>query len=146
MQVSTPLCATQTGDMTDCMEGCPIVDELDIEISLGGGWRHFAGNQPKDIVTPGVRADIDRYHHEVFGEPLNIAPLPDLENIPPGGYPVPSVPEVTSAVVDPECDCSCEALEGMRTLESNPMAILLPENRRLFECLPTCVPMLSECQ
>lgn len=146
-RVSTPICGTKTGDMMDCAGGCPVIDTIDVEVTLGGGWRYFSETQAADIITPSVRHDIDRYHHEVYGEPLRLAHLPDLSNVPPGGFPAPG--QATAAVgttaAPPPCDCSCQGLDALKALQKTPALMLLPGNMQKLQCMGTCMARYASC-
>ena len=85
IRVDTPLCKMNPMNPMQCQNGCPMVDQLTAELSLAFGWRHFAENSVEDLITPGVLADIDRYHHEVFGEPLGGGGGPGVGGGGPGG-------------------------------------------------------------
>ncbi|MGB5659868.1 MAG: hypothetical protein WBO54_10340 [Thermoanaerobaculia bacterium] len=70
ISIDTPICEMSLENMSLCRNGCPKVDHLKADLTLAFGWRHFAENEIEDLVTPAVQLDIDRYHHEVFGDPL----------------------------------------------------------------------------
>ena len=70
ISIDTPLCELSLANFAACEDGCPVVDHFQGKLSLPFGWRYFAENKVEDLVTPGVLLDIDRYHHEVFGTPL----------------------------------------------------------------------------
>ncbi|MGB5392547.1 MAG: hypothetical protein WBP10_20425, partial [Thermoanaerobaculia bacterium] len=70
ISIDTPICELSLENMELCRNGCPKVDHLKADVTLAFGWRHFAEHEIEDLVTPAVQLDIDRYHHEVFGDPL----------------------------------------------------------------------------
>ncbi len=148
VRVNTPICTSLTGDFLDCQNGCPVVETLDVTVSLAGGWRYFKETQPGDIITPSVRYDIDRFHHEVYGEPLRLAPLPDLNNVPPGGFraPVQSAASARTTSAAPPCDCSCQGFDAIQQLQKTPALMLLPGNMQKLQCMGTCMSQYAACK
>ncbi len=148
VRIKTPLCGSRDGTMRDCQQGgCPQLDEVDVDLMMGAGWRQFSENTQTDLITPGVRHDIDRYHQVVFGEPLRLPPLPDYDSLPPEGVPIPvaatSAPTTSPAQL--ECDCSCDALAELESGKTNPMSVFMPGFQKQMQCMMECLPELSAC-
>lgn len=114
---------------------------------MGAGWRQFSENTQTDLITPGVRYGIGRYHQVVFGEPLRRPPLPDYDNVPLEGLPLPvaATGATTANVKQLECDCSCDAFAELQSGKANPMSILLPGFQKQMQCMMKCLPELTTC-
>ncbi|MGB5296823.1 MAG: hypothetical protein WBP34_17925, partial [Thermoanaerobaculia bacterium] len=141
ISIDTPICEMSLENMSLCRNGCPKVDHLKADLTLAFGWRHFAENEIEDLVTPAVQLDIDRYHHEVFGDPL---PYPtggggDGDGGEDGSEGNGSGADGTGADI---CLCTCEEYEEIqrRTEETESggmpdMKFLAKVMRCAFECV-----------
>jgi len=59
ISVDADLCRAPSPGQLCGDNGCPVVDHLTAEVSIGFGWRSFSQTAPTDIRTPGVQLYID---------------------------------------------------------------------------------------
>ena len=153
--IDTPLCQLSTFDIMACEDGCPIVDHFQGTISLPFGWRYFAENEVEDLVTPGVLLDIDRYHHEVFGTPLQgLSGSGSGESGSGGGDAAGGSGSGNTGgsgagqggtMSMPPCDCSCEAYEKLKKAKhaKPPDFTFLGQ---MMQCAQQCAKPFRDCR
>ncbi len=155
ISIDTPLCELSFNNIAACQDGCPVVDHFQGELSLPFGWRYFAENEVEDLVTPGVLLDIDRYHHEVFGTPLQ--GLPGGPNGSSGGGPGSSGENAgggngagqQGSTSIPPCDCSCEAYKKQRERLDEMKGTNKPDFNlasEMLRCAQQCVKPFRDCR
>ena len=70
VHIKTDLCRMDPMAMAaGATDYSPVVDHLDAEIVLPFGWRYFAESAPQDIVTPGIKIYMARYHDRMGSVP-----------------------------------------------------------------------------
>ena len=147
--IDTPLCQLSIANMAQCKNGCPVVDHFKGILSLPFGWRYFSENKIEDLVTPGVLLDIDRYHHNAFGTPLQgLRGSGSPEHGTGGGGNSGSGSEGRQdgdAVGSRPCDCSCSTFKLLKQAKD-----MKPPNfdliGQMFRCAQTCAKPWRDCR
>jgi len=117
VRLETDLCRAGPDTISQCEDGCPVVDHMTAEVNMAFGWRQFNTTAPTDIVTPGVQRYIntmpDSWNEAMrfgAGTALPESGLPGAPpGAPPGGSGTGGSGSSSGGKLDGEpCECSCE--------------------------------------
>lgn len=145
-KISTPMMYI---DLESPQPECKQWDPFNVEFTFPMGWIFDPDKNPRDIVTPGLHAYVERYLASLRSKGLfapDIGPFPGLERevaITGGAGDAPNS-QSGGAAVD-QCDCSCaginKLMESMQ--QSGGGNTSLPA---MANCLQQCAPQLVQCQ
>ncbi|MEQ8966632.1 MAG: hypothetical protein RID91_12460 [Azospirillaceae bacterium] len=148
-RLSTPISGV---DLAAPGEGCRRLRTIDLEMTVPFGWPFDSAKAPRDVVTPGIHAYVERRLAWLRARGIPAPPVPGFPGREPE-LPRP-VEEATaggdggggggSANATAGCDCSCAGIEAlMADMEGDeaPTLDMLGKAR----CLQQCMPQVMAC-
>ena len=151
-RLSTPMAYIDTSSTPP---KCRQWKEFEGEFSIPFGWRLDHAKDPRDVVTPGIHAYVERYLAVANERGL---PTPAIGPF-PGREPEVSGPaesandnnrssdQTNDSVVieDNVCDCGCDAIYEMLEEAQNDQSTA-DRRRRIAQCMQTCMPAMVQCK
>ena len=145
--VSTPM---RTVDVANVQAGCRPWQPFEAEVTYPFGWRFDANTAPRDVVTPGIHAYVERYLANLREQGVPAATVkpfpgrkPEIVNVSAdssaGGQSNNGSPETLP------CDCSCAAINALLK-ELDGVEEPTPEQLRQGACLQSCMPQAIQCR
>lgn len=154
VNVAADICKCDPSRDRKCPPG-RVVDRFDGTVTLASAWRHYRETQPGDLVTPGMKAYIDRYYDKLPGL-LARALHGDEERQFREGYGDPyarlyGLAEGGGRTTTPDgsgspgagCACSCEAFSRMQDMQRQGSTT---QRARAARCMSICATEYRACR